>query len=100
MKRDNKILLTCLGFVIVMLGVMCNDFVMAQNDGRMPVKNWDGVQGVDPTDLHSLLTKNTNYPYLADIINIGIGVFSIGDLITFSGVIVFYIGLIAKEEKN
>ena len=62
--------LLVLGFALQYLGGKSNEFVMSQNGGRMPV--WCIMEDMrlgamfDPR--HTVMDKDTEYPYLADYI--------------------------------
>ena len=82
--------LLVLGFALQYLGGKSNEFVMSQNGGRMPV--WCIMEDMrlgamfDPR--HTVMDKDTEYPYLADYIvvpfihgfSLGVDIESPGDV--------------------
>ncbi len=69
-------------------GILLNTIVVSLNGGRMPVLDYTPpING-----LHAMLTAQTAAPYLSDVINIGIAIFSIGDLMIFSGLLCLVFG--------
>jgi hypothetical protein len=102
-KRLDYVLvfLIVLGTVMSDSGVRMNQFVIAQNQGKMPVINWDG-RATNVLALYQNATSETKYVYLSDRQNwFGL---SIGDLIMYVGggfiVLVCAILLLRKEGSN
>lgn len=83
-----------LSLIFILVGTASNDFVIAHNNGKMPVKDFVGENKYIITALHQPLTEETNYPYLSDIF---FG-FSIGDILRLIGIIPFFI--VANKYKN
>lgn len=96
--------------VIFWLGAALNQFVMALNGAMMPVL----VPGGCPVDAerglldfrHVCMNAGTHLKFLADILNIGEGIASIGDMLLWTGEAVMWpaifiaIGLILGERLN
>lgn len=91
----------CAGACCVIFGTVLNKIAMQANGGKMPVyptiSRWtgyykDGIleQGLD--SVHTLLTSSSRLPFLADFIDTGFSIMSIGDLLihSFVTIIVFY----------
>lgn len=90
------------GFVIV--GGILNDIAIAANHGKMPVfpslsyltgyakPNSFEMAGQIASDIHILGDQTTNLKFLTDIIDIGYGVLSIGDVLirVFVVIIIYY----------
>jgi len=102
-QRFTRIVMTfLLGTVLTGLGSYANTFVMKHNHGAMPVWCFDDtcIEEVAADPQHTLLTKDSKYPILADIFPTYItipqgvilsGIMSIGDVAIFAGqVIVWY----------
>lgn len=85
-----------LGFMIIIIGILMNNFVIAQNGGRMPVKDFTGENKYVIFSLHQSLDSDTKYPYLSDII----WTFSIGDIIMFLGIIPMIKGIIEFNKQK
>ena len=78
------IVLIILGVLIITTGVRMNDFVSAQNGGKMPVLNWDGTWN-DVFASYQNVTSNTKFIFLVD--RYTRYNFSLGDFIIVLGVI-------------
>jgi hypothetical protein len=74
--------------IFITLGYYFNLLVMTANDGKMPVANISFAQA---HDRWSVLTQNTNFPYLSDVLPYQ---FSIGDLLMIVGfILAVYVGI-------
>lgn len=77
-----------LGSVFVFIGTLLNNFVIAQNGGKMPVyPNFSYITGYASPEaitgikgIHILGSAQTKFWFLSDIIDIGWSVLSIGDI--------------------
>ena len=98
-----------IGSLFVFAGTMLNNFVMAQNGGKMPVfPTLSYLTGyADPNSIakmngiHILGTTQAKWWFLSDIIDLGWSVLSIGDILI--RVLVFltiYKAIIVMNEKN
>jgi hypothetical protein len=103
------------GFIIILIGVFLNFFVMAINGGRMPV-SIDAASVLEPGYVealkqslyakHQMLTSSTNLGFLGDIIPLSdpyprTQIISIGDVIMNIGIFVFiqYLMLNPQQKK-
>jgi uncharacterized membrane protein len=85
-----------IGFFVILLGILLNNFVVAQNGGMMPTKDFVAQNGNTPNAvfaLHSSITDQTRWYYLTDIISIGPLRVSIADIVQWLGLIPLIIGL-------
>lgn len=91
------------GGISYILGVVSNKFVEYANNGKMPVK---ASANAIEASTHSILTSNTHYKILADIISIGKvrlsngtivnQMWSIGDALLLLGVMLLLSGMFLK----
>ncbi len=89
------------GSACIIIGTILNKFVMSQNGGKMPVfaslskltgyYDESVFQTIDK--VHIVGTEATNFKFLADIIDIGYSVLSIGDLFIHSlaYIVIYYV---------
>lgn len=77
------ILFLILAVFSISLGNWLNVLVISHNNGKMPV-NTDQI--IDD-GRHTLLTDDTKYPYLADIIDVPPYIMSVGDIGIYSGML-------------
>ena len=98
-----------IGSGFVLLGTLMNRFVMAQNGGFMPVyPSFSYVTGyvksgcLDFNDgVHVLGNADTKFRFLADYIDVGYSVMSIGDLfIRVFVFLIFYKTIKVMNERN
>ncbi len=89
--------------IFVLVGILLNFIVIFSNDGKMPV-SFENVQGYEHYEelpdraydiKHSIVTEDTNFVYLADIIPLPsayplAGIISIGDIFLSLGVFIFF----------
>jgi hypothetical protein len=93
-KRDKKIMillfLNMTILVVCMVGVTLNFKVIIENDGRMPVYQKHLGYKLD-TERHFTFENKSeiSHFYLADIIPISRGIFSIGDIVMIFSVAIF-----------
>lgn len=88
-----------IGSALIFIGSIMNNFVMAQNGGKMPVfPNFSYITGYVSDDalakikgIHILGTTQSKWWILSDIIDVGWSVLSIGDLFihTFALLIIY-----------
>jgi hypothetical protein len=100
--KELILLTTCLlSIVIVLFGGILNSVVIEANGGKMPV-----IGGIpDESHFNFIESSEVNHYLLTDIINIGSRIYSIGDLIMYSGfcfvVISFLlINIVAHKERK
>ena len=76
-------------FQIFIIGIMLNIAVIMFNGLKMPVYFSKGENIFINSEFHFPFTNFNQvvYPFLADIINLGFGKFSIGDVLLFGGVL-------------
>lgn len=96
-----------IGAVFIIFGTFLNKFVMFHNGGRMPVyatlsklTGYYSETAINASSaIHVTGDASTKYKFLADYIDIGYSVLSIGDLFihSFVLIIIFYV---AKELNN
>ena len=84
-KRDFFLIMFLIFFIIVVFGGELNSFVVSENNCRMPVKS--NYIFKDDTHFSYIDKEDINFYLLADNIDIGVGIASIGDLIMFVGFI-------------
>lgn len=102
------------GFKIIIFGLFLNILVMTLNGGRMPVSEWaavvSGLSDFLPelysnvSSRHILLTDNTTFMFLADIIPLPPPypfprVLSLGDVFIFGGMIIFMVRGMSQSNK-
>lgn len=103
------------GIVIYGIGALLNSIVILSNGGRMPVSA-EGLQQVGKGDQiasfeigrmkHQLLTEDTHFTYLADVIPINIpfvfnpDVISIGDIFITLGIAWFIYSNMKRNKNN
>lgn len=88
-KNSDTIGRFVLGFTLTTIisgvGILLNFMVLTANEGKMPV--WRGaVTYYDSvanklTDYHIVMTHKTKLNFLGDIINFGVAILSIGDIL-------------------
>lgn len=83
-----------LSFLVLLIGIISNNLVVAKNNCMMPVKDFDGIQNKFPSLFqHTYLTDKTKYPYLSDIF---FGA-SIGDFFLLSGILLMWWGVVKDD---
>lgn len=86
------IILFSIGISLIGLGVSSNFIVISENQGKMPVFE----EVTYSTDKH-FSTNNLseiNKPHLADIYHIKGMIYSIGDILMITGLILFYLSIL------
>lgn len=87
----------CAGAGMTLLGSLLNRWVMNANGGRMPVlptlSRWtgyyrEGAMEVASDGLHMLMSDQTRLNWLADWIDVGFSIMSIGDLLIHGFVLI------------
>lgn len=90
-----------LGSVLIIIGTLLNRFVMEQNGGKMPVYaslskltgyyDEEVIQSVD--NIHIVGTESSKFKYLADFIDTGFSILSVGDLLihSFIFIVIYYV---------
>ena len=88
------------GSALILAGTFLNRFVMSQNAGKMPVYvslskmtgyvDEAALQSVD--NIHIIGSETANYKFLADFIDIGYSILSIGDVLihSFIFIVIYY----------
>ncbi|SCP98977.1 DUF5317 family protein [Anaerobium acetethylicum] len=89
-----------IGSALILTGTFLNRFVMSQNAGKMPVYvslskitgyvDEAALQSVD--NIHIIGSQTANYKFLADFIDIGYSILSIGDVLihSFIFIVIYY----------
>lgn len=83
-------------FALLMpLGMKSNTFVKAENGGKMPVLIDPIFRSYVEDGRHTLLTDDTRYPLLADVIHIQVfhAIFSIGDILIYVGFVFMWMAI-------
>ena len=88
-----------LGSAGIIFGTMLNNFVIAQNGGKMPVfaslSKWTGyfnAQAIQAVNgIHTIGNAQTKFWFLSDFIDVGFSILSIGDIFihAFTFIIIF-----------
>lgn len=96
------------GSALIVAGTFLNKFVMSQNGGKMPVYaslskltgyyNEMAIQTVD--NIHIAGTDSARYKFLADFIDTGCSILSIGDILIHSFVFIVMYYSIKAINKN
>lgn len=96
------------GSVLILIGTILNRFVISQNGGKMPVfaslskitgyYNESAVLTAD--NLHIVGSEATRYKFLADFIDIGTSILSIGDILIHSFVFIIIYSVIKEVNKS
>lgn len=94
--------------ILITIGSMLNKFVMSQNGGKMPVFaslskitgyfNEVAINTVDK--VHIIGHEATKYKFLADFIDIGYSVLSIGDILIHSFIFIIIYNVIKENNKK
>ena len=86
-KRYIKLtILMALGVFLMLVGGWINTFVIANNGGKMPVNNWNGIDN-NPLALYQNATNQTKYTFFIDRQE-WFG-FSISDFVIYLGFILY-----------
>ena len=80
----------CIALIIIIIGMSMNFVVITNNEGKMPVSGNAMERAgwlMSVSDRHFIFYsfEDIKYPYLADIIYLGVGLASIGDILMCGG---------------